>query len=85
MIMIMLSMIRGRESGTNFILRIKEQETRLTLQEHDDDDVRRSRYSEIRRAYSPSSKRVISSRRMRWAGDVANRVFVEKSEKKRPL
>ena len=23
---------------TNFILRIKEQETRLTLQEHDDDD-----------------------------------------------
>ena len=24
--------------GTNFILRIKEQETRLTLQEHDDDD-----------------------------------------------
>ena len=29
---------RGREGGTNFILRIKEQETRLTLQEHDDDD-----------------------------------------------
>jgi hypothetical protein len=24
--------------GTNFILRIKEQETRLTLHEHDDDD-----------------------------------------------
>jgi len=24
--------------GTNFILRIKEQETHLTLQEHDDDD-----------------------------------------------
>jgi len=24
--------------GTNFILRIKGQETRLTLQEHDDDD-----------------------------------------------
>jgi hypothetical protein len=24
--------------GTNFILRIKEQETRLILQEHDDDD-----------------------------------------------
>jgi len=23
---------------TNFILRVKEQETRLTLQEHDDDD-----------------------------------------------
>jgi len=29
---------RGRAGGTNFILRIKEQETRLTLQEHDDDD-----------------------------------------------
>jgi len=29
---------RGRDAGTNFILRIKEQETRLTLQEHDDDD-----------------------------------------------
>ena len=29
---------RGRDVGTNFILRIKEQETRLTLQEHDDDD-----------------------------------------------
>ena len=28
---------RGREGGTNFILRIREQETRLTLQEHDDD------------------------------------------------
>jgi len=30
---------RPRKDGrTNFILRIKEQETRLTLQEHDDDD-----------------------------------------------
>ena len=29
---------RGRDGGNNFILRIKEQETRLTLQEHDDDD-----------------------------------------------
>ena len=29
---------RGRDGGTNFILRFKEQETRLTLQEHDDDD-----------------------------------------------
>ena len=29
---------RGRDGGTNFILRIKEQETRLTLQEHDDDN-----------------------------------------------
>jgi hypothetical protein len=29
---------RGRDRGTSFILRIKEQETRLTLQEHDDDD-----------------------------------------------
>jgi len=29
---------RRRVGGTNFILRIKEQETRLTRQEHDDDD-----------------------------------------------
>ena len=29
---------RRRDGGTNFILRINEQETRLTLQEHDDDD-----------------------------------------------
>jgi len=29
---------RGSDGGTNLILRIKEQETRLTLQEHDDDD-----------------------------------------------
>ena len=28
----------GRDGGINFILRIKEQETCLTLQEHDDDD-----------------------------------------------
>ena len=30
---------RGRDGGTNFVLRIKEQETRLNLHEHDDDDV----------------------------------------------
>ena len=29
---------RGRDGKTNFILRIKEQETRLILHEHDDDD-----------------------------------------------
>jgi len=29
---------RGRDGGTNFILRTKEKETRLTLQEHDDYD-----------------------------------------------
>jgi hypothetical protein len=29
---------RGRDGGTNFILKIKEQETCLTLHEHDDDD-----------------------------------------------
>jgi len=29
---------RGRDGGTNFILRGKEQETCLTVQEHDDDD-----------------------------------------------
>jgi len=28
---------QSRDGGTNFILRIKEQETRLALQEHDDD------------------------------------------------
>ena len=33
-----MMMIRGRDGGTNFILRIKQQETRLTLQEHDDGD-----------------------------------------------
>ena len=35
---------RGRDGGTNFILRIKEQETCLTLQEHDDDDNVRFRF-----------------------------------------
>jgi hypothetical protein len=29
---------RGRDGGTNFVLRIKEQETRLILHENDDDD-----------------------------------------------
>jgi len=29
---------RRRDGGTNFILRIKEQETCLILHEHDDDD-----------------------------------------------
>ena len=29
---------QGRDGGTNFIQRIKEQETCLTLQEHDDGD-----------------------------------------------
>jgi hypothetical protein len=29
---------RRRDGGTNFILRTKEQETRLILREHDDDD-----------------------------------------------
>jgi hypothetical protein len=29
---------RNRDGGTNFILRIKEQETRLILHDHDDDD-----------------------------------------------
>ena len=29
---------RGRDGGTYFVLRIKEQETRLTLQERDDYD-----------------------------------------------
>jgi len=30
---------RGRDGGTNYILRIKEQETCLNLHEHDDDDI----------------------------------------------
>ena len=30
---------RGRDGGTNFILRIKEQETHLTIQEHDNDEI----------------------------------------------
>jgi hypothetical protein len=29
---------QGRDGGTNFILRIKEEETIITLHEHDDDD-----------------------------------------------
>ena len=29
---------RGRDGGTNYILRIKEQETHLNLHEHDDDE-----------------------------------------------
>jgi hypothetical protein len=29
---------QGRDGGMKFILMLKEQETRLTLQEHDDDD-----------------------------------------------
>jgi hypothetical protein len=31
---------RGRDGRTNFILRIKEQETHLTLPVHDDDNIR---------------------------------------------
>ena len=41
---------RGRDGGTNFILRIKEQETRLTLKEHDDNDD-----DDDDKPYSPSS------------------------------
>ena len=40
----MMMMIRGRDGGTYFILRNKEQETRLTLQEHDDEDDPRKRW-----------------------------------------
>jgi len=29
---------QGRDGGTNFIFRVKEQETRPTVQEHDGDD-----------------------------------------------
>jgi hypothetical protein len=38
MMMTMMMIDRGRDGGTNFIWRIKEQETCLTLHEHDDDD-----------------------------------------------
>ena len=38
MMMMIIMTIRGRDGGTNIILRIKEQETRLTLQEHDDEE-----------------------------------------------
>jgi len=30
--------VQSRDGGTNFILRIKEEEKRLTLHQHDDDD-----------------------------------------------
>ena len=42
---------RGRDGGTNFILRIKGQETRITLQEYyydDDDDY----YDEVHNDYN---------------------------------
>ena len=39
MMMIMMMIIfRGRDRGTNFFLRINEEETRLTLQKFDDDN-----------------------------------------------
>ena len=41
---------RGRDGGTNFILWSKGQETRLTLQEHDDDD--EFGFYEIKRSFS---------------------------------
>jgi hypothetical protein len=34
----MIKMIRGRDGGTNFIMRIKVNATRLTVREYDDDD-----------------------------------------------
>ena len=34
----MIKMIRGRDGGTNFIIRIKEKSTRIKLQLYDDDD-----------------------------------------------
>ena len=43
----MMMMIRGRDGGTNFILRSKKQETRVTLQEHDDDDDPRKRWRDV--------------------------------------
>ena len=39
---------RRKDGGTNFILTIKEQETRLTLREHDDDD-----YRVLRKIFKP--------------------------------
>ena len=37
---------RGRDGGTSYILRIKEQETRLNLHEHDDDDHAKTSFPE---------------------------------------
>ena len=49
---------RGRDGGASFILRIKEQETRLTLQEHDDND------DDVQ--YKPKGRRNIGRPRKRW-------------------
>jgi len=36
--MMVMIMIRGIDEGIKFVMRIKEQETRLNLLEYDDDD-----------------------------------------------
>jgi hypothetical protein len=45
---------KGRDEGTNFILRIKEQETHVILHEHDDDDDDDD--DEVRTFMSPTNK-----------------------------
>ena len=52
---------RRRDEGTNFILRIKEQETRLTLQEHHDDDF----FSENHAFYEIMWKNIVETGRPR--------------------
>ena len=49
---------RGRDGGTNFTSRIKEQQTRLTLHEHDDDDDD----DEVFKVWSVWKRRVQNSR-----------------------
>ena len=50
---------RGRDGGTNFILRIKEQETPLTLQEHDDDDEKKNHNDEENCVFWVITQRVV--------------------------
>jgi hypothetical protein len=55
-----------RDGGTNFILRIKKQETRLILHEHDEDDVLQSSYIIYLIGNSYFFARVEFSRQTQW-------------------
>jgi hypothetical protein len=62
---------RRRDGGANFILRIKEQETRLTLHEHDDDPNTRSRNFQSRCRWEDNIKIVLQEvgcGGMNWIG-----------------
>ena len=50
---------RGRDGGTNFILRIREQETRQTIHEYDDDD---DDDDDSKQAYVTASSRKVQRR-----------------------